>query len=293
MARRLLEKLLPSRTRNWLRNYVHQRKKARISKLTPLSEQDFRSLLRERMGLRPGDVALVHSSTDYLRLAFSSFRLLDLLLETVGEQGTLLFPTYPKYPSAEFLQRGEVFDVRKTGSYTGLLTELARRHPTAVRSLHPTKSVCAIGPLAEELTAEHPKSPYPYGAASPYYKLVPHHGKIIGLGVTTERLSFAHCADDALGEDFPVMPYHPAPFRGSCIDRNGNPVVVETYAHDLTKMCHNVPRYVRRHIAPELCEDFMLGGMQFYLAYAEPLFQRMIELARQGVTIYPRSVYKR
>ncbi|MGZ8889703.1 MAG: AAC(3) family N-acetyltransferase, partial [Halobacteriota archaeon] len=43
-----------------------------------------------------------------------------------------------------------------------------------MRSLHPTKSVCGIGSLADEITATHHLSPYPYDECSPYYKLIEH-----------------------------------------------------------------------------------------------------------------------
>jgi aminoglycoside 3-N-acetyltransferase len=291
MAGALIRKMIPSKVVAWIRRYRQARKRARVSRLPKLSEQDFGAVLRERLQLKPGDVVFVHSSTDGLNLSFSPFRLLPLLLETVGPRGTLLFPTYPKLGSAEFLSRGEVFDIRKTPSYMGLLTELARRHPGAMRSLHPTKSVCAIGPLAEELTAEHQLSPYPYDRRSPYYKLIGHGGKIIGLGLSTVRLSFAHCADDALREEFPVAPYLPTLFQGQCLDRHGQSVVVATYAHDMSKMNHDVPSYVRRHVAQDICSDFEVRGMPFFLAHAAPLFERMLALARQGITIYPRSAY--
>jgi aminoglycoside 3-N-acetyltransferase len=293
MPRRWLEGVLPAPLKDWIRGRVQQYKKARARKRPKMSEETFRAVLQERLRLKRGDVVFVHSSTDQLSLAFSAFRLFSILCETVGNEGTLLFPTYPKLPSSEFLACGEVFDVRKSVSYTGLLTELARRHPKAVRSLHPTKSVCAIGPLAEKLTAEHHKSPYPYDATSPYYKVIPRDGKIVGLGLTTSKLSFVYCTDDALKEDFPVMPYLPTLFQAPCIDREGKSVVVETYAHDLTKMIHNVPRYIRKHVPPTECADFTIEGNSFFLAHARPLFERMVELARQGITIYHRGAYKR
>ena len=113
------------------------------------------------MNLRSGDLVYVHSGMDGLNLAFPFYRILFLIREVIGPAGTVLFPSYPNHriSSYEYLRQGKVFDVRRTPSYTGILTEFARRQSGAVRSLHPTKSVCAIGPAAAEITATHHLSP--------------------------------------------------------------------------------------------------------------------------------------
>src|SRR5205085_12038787 len=119
--------------------------------------------LTGQLRLTANDVVYVHSSIDRMHLAFPFYRILSLLREVVGPTGTVLFPTSPnpRISSYEYLLRGERFDVRRTPSYAGLLNEFARRERGAFRSLHPTKSVCATGPLARELTATHQLSPYP------------------------------------------------------------------------------------------------------------------------------------
>jgi aminoglycoside N3'-acetyltransferase len=265
-------------------------KRQRIARLAPLDVDGFAGILREDLCLARGDVVFVHSSIDYLNLGFSFFRVFSLLQEVVGPEGTLVFPTYPRLSSFEFLQRAEVFDVRKTPSYTGSLTEIARRNANAVRSLHPTKSVCAIGPQAVYLTAAHHESPYPYDIPSPYYRLAEVAGKVVGLGVPTSNLSLVHSVDDVLGERFPVFPYHDRLFRASCVDAQDQRVVVPTYAHDMRKMLHNVPLFLRRHIRPEVCKDLNIQGRSFFRGDVRTLLDDMLELAQRGITIYPRSI---
>jgi aminoglycoside 3-N-acetyltransferase len=243
------------------------------------------------LGLCKGDTVFVHSSIDQLNLGFPFYRVLPLMEDLLGAGGTLLFPTYPRLSSYEFLIRGEVFDIKKTPSYTGILSEVARRQANAVRSLHPTKSVCAIGAAAEELTCDHQKSPYPYDRCSPYYRITDFGGKIVGLGVSTANLSFVHCVDDALKDDFPVRPYHAQLFAATCINGAGDKVTVETYAHDLTKMNHNIPRFMKTYVSSDACVDLNLNGMKFFRADARRLFDEMSGLAATGKTIYPRSVY--
>jgi len=264
---------------------------AHVGLRSPLSETELLDIFVNALGLCKGDTVFVHSSIDQLNLGFPFYRLLPLMEDLVGAGGTLLFPTYPRLSSYEFLLRGEVFDIKKTPSYTGILSEVARRQANAVRSLHPTKSVCAIGAAAETLTRDHQKSPYPYDRCSPYYKIIEFDGKIVGLGVSTANLSFVHCVDDAFKDDFPVRPYHAQLFAATCIDRAGTKVIVETYAHDLRKMNHNIPRFMKTHVSSEACVDLNLNGMNFFRADARRLFDEMSSLAATGKTIYPRSQY--
>ncbi len=68
-------------------------------------------------------------------------------------------------------------------------------------------------------------------------------------------------------------------------------MIVETYAHDLRKMNHNIPRFMKTHVSPDACVDLNLEGMKFFKADARRLFDEMSNLAATGKTIYPRSVY--
>ena len=267
------------------------RRKVQDALRSPLSETQLLQILVDQLGVAKGDTVFVHSSIDQLNLGFPFYRVLPLLQDLVGDRGTLLFPTYPQLSSYEFLRRGEVFNVRKTPSYTGILSEVARRQANAARSLHPTKSVCALGAAAQELTRDHHKSPYPYDACSPYYRIGEFDGKMIGLGVSTANLSYVHCVDDALKQDFPVEPYHPQVFAATCINAEGEKVIVETYAHDMRKMNHNIPRFMKTHVSSEACVDLNLGGVKFFRADARRLFDEMSRLAETGKTIYPRSAY--
>ncbi len=290
--RSLTKAVLPNRVLEHVQRWRRWCDKQRLEAFPKLDQNEFRRLLREQLDLRRGDIVFVHSSVQRLNLAFSPFLVLDLLREVVGSDGTLVFPTYNRTAAYDFLRSGELFDVRASLSYTGILTELARRQPDARRSLHPTKSVCALGPAAESLTADHHRSRYPYDRCSPYYRLAELDGKVLGLGVSTRYLSLMHSIEDILGEAFPVLPYHAEAFAAKCIDYDGQVVVVETFAHDLSKMKHNVPRFIRRYISADIAEDLTIGGMPMFRAHARPLFEAGVALARQNITIYPRKVYK-
>ena len=136
----------------------------------PLSEKEFKSILVNRLGIEKGSVLFIHSSVDSLNIQFDACRLLEILLEIVGEEGTLLFPAWHfNYRAEDYLRKQLVFDVKRSPSALGLLSEVARRHPQAVRSIHPINSIVAIGKYAAEITNEHGNSIYPCDETSPYY----------------------------------------------------------------------------------------------------------------------------
>jgi aminoglycoside 3-N-acetyltransferase len=293
--RKLAKTILPNRAFDSLRRVKWERERRRVASLPPLTEEDFRKILVDDLRLEAGDLVYVHSGMDGLNLRFPFYRILFLIQEVIGDRGTVVFPTYPNHriSSCEWLKQGKVFDVRRTPSYTGILSEFARRQRQAVRSLHPTKSVCAIGPAAKELTATHQMSPYPYDTGSPYYKLIRGGGKIIGLGTTTNYISFGYCVDDAFKDKFPVRVYHQEIFNAPCINYEGERVIVETYAHDMTTTIHpDMPAWMRTYVSESASRDLLVRGMRFFRASAPKLFEEMMALARRDIIAYPRSARK-
>jgi aminoglycoside 3-N-acetyltransferase len=292
----IVKAILPPGAVAQLRRAKWEKERRRVASLSPLTEDEFTNILTGDLTLKTDDVVYVHSGMDGLNLAFPFYRILFLIQKVIGPGGTVVFPTYPNHQisSYEYLLRESIFDVRRTPSYTGILTEFARRQRQAVRSLHPTKSVAAIGPAAKELTATHHLSPYPYDTGSPYYKLIAHQGKIVGLGVTTNYISFGYCVDDALKEKFPVKVYHDRIFDAECINYEGETVTVSTYAHDMSRVVHgDVRNFMKTHVSAAACQDLVTKGMKFFRADAAKLFPEMLELAKRGITAYPKSVYRK
>jgi aminoglycoside 3-N-acetyltransferase len=287
--------VLPGRALAHLRRAKWELERRRVASLSPLTEDDFTDILAGDLGLAAGDMVYVHSGMDGLNLDFPFYRVLSLIQQVIGRDGTVVFPTYPNHrmSSYEYLLQGKVFDVRRTPSYTGILTEFARRQRQAVRSLHPTKSVCAIGPAARDLIATHQLSPYPYDTGSPYYKLIAGGGRIIGLGASTNYISFGYCVDDALKEKFPVRVYHDRIFEAACINYQGERVTVRTYAHDMSTTVHpDMPRWMKTYVSEAACRDLIVRGMRFFRADAPKLFAEMMRLAERDIIAYPRSVYR-
>jgi aminoglycoside 3-N-acetyltransferase len=252
-----------------------------------IDEKEFIDILTNKLKLERGDVVFVHSSIDRMNISLSPYRILSLLIEAVGEEGTLLFPGWHFSERAEdYIQKGKVFDVRKSPSAMGLISELARRHPEAKRSLHPTNSIIAIGKEADYLIKDHGTSIYPCDETSPFYKMLEFNAKIIGLGVTTEFLSFVHCPEDVLKEKFPYPTRSQEVFSTTVVDWKGKVHETKTLVANKAIAQRNIPKFIRKHIPTSTVKQFTLRKNRFFLAEADLLYKELIRLANQGITIY-------
>lgn len=185
---------------------------------------DFRAL-----GLIDGDLVLVHSSLSGLGwVEGGAETVIDALVEAVKPSGTVLFPTLtgteqdgPDHPP--------VIDLTTTPCWTGSVPETARRRPEAIRSVHPTHSVSAIGAQAEAYATGHEASRTPCDKHSPYVRLMEEGGKILLLGgVTHESNTTLHAL-----EEMANVPYHlqDEETDGVVILPDGERVVVRNRLH--------------------------------------------------------------
>lgn len=116
---------------------------------------------------------------------------LDALVEVLGPQGTLMVPTHT-YNFCYWMV--EPYDSHLTASRVGLLTELVRKRPRAVRSRHPTHSVAAIGAYADYLVENHIHGS-PLGMNSPWDRLRLAGGDVLMLGTGLDTCTILHLAE--------------------------------------------------------------------------------------------------
>jgi aminoglycoside 3-N-acetyltransferase len=266
------------------------KKKIKSLVYSKLSEESFCELLVNKLGVKKGSVVFIHSSIDNLNIDFPFYRLYYLILDLLGEDGTLLFPCWHfNYRAEEYLKKNELFDVRLSSTVMGILPEFARRQNGAFRSLHPTNSVVAIGKYANELTREHHCSVYPNGEKSPFYKIVKYYGIIIGLGVDTEHLSFVHCVEDIMGHKFPYKTRTDEIYNGRVITMEGQELMVPTTAAHKQIKNRSVNRFLKKNISEGICKNFKINGTKYFIAHSASLYLKMEQLAIQGKTIYDKK----
>jgi aminoglycoside 3-N-acetyltransferase len=131
--------------------------------------------------------------------------------------------------SLEYLKNLKHFDVRRTPSMMGLVSEFFRRRPNVVRSLHPTHPMLACGPKAEWICADHELSLYPCGPGTPFEKLVTLDAKTVFFNVPFVYFTFFHNLEHLVRSELPFALYTDKPFEVPVIDKSGDHRVVTTY----------------------------------------------------------------
>jgi aminoglycoside 3-N-acetyltransferase len=153
------------------------------------------------LGVCEGASLLVHSSVRAVGpVERGAEGLLEALLAAVGDEGLLVLPAFTYWHSLEF-------DPATASGRTGVLGELLRARPGAVRSLHPTHSVVAYGPRAARLVERHHLETS-LGEGSPFDTLARSGGEVLLLGV-------GHTANTTIhtGEALAPASYLDLPFR--------------------------------------------------------------------------------
>lgn len=253
----------------------------------PITLDEFGKALRE-LGVESGQLLFLHSGADWLRsVEGGPIKVLELIRSILGNEGTLALPAFPFEGLASEYLKTETFDVRRSPSKMGLLSELFRRMPEVHRSLHPTHSVCAVGRLSHYLTKSHNCDQRPFGPDSPFGRLEEKCGMILMLGVNTDYLTHVHVVEDAMGPSFPVHVYFQDPVEACVVNQEGSAV-------KLTTLVHNPIISRLKSISPHECEwerakllrRSIVGHVELRLIDAKQLSDYLCNQAQKGRTIY-------
>jgi aminoglycoside 3-N-acetyltransferase len=214
------------------------------------------------LGVRPGGVLLVHSSLRALGpVPGGPGTVIAGLRAALGEGGTLLMPALsyenvtPQHP---------IFDVRRTPSNVGILPETFRLLPGTRRSLHPTHSVCATGPLADALLDPHIEDATPCGPHSPFHALPERDGQILMLGCGLEPNTSMHAIEELVVPPYlydPPIEYHLTREDGSTLDKTYTP-------HNFRGWRQRYDRVDRALPAPGLKKGRVLAAEAFLIESA-------------------------
>lgn len=155
---------------------------------------DFVKKLKD-IGICKGDTIFVHSDIAVFgKLAvknreFLLKTLVDVLKECVGEEGTIIMPTF----TYSFC-RGEAFDVENSKSTVGILTEYFRKLQETVRTLQPIFS-CAVSGKKQSYYMDISKDSF--GKGSVFEKLHKDNGKILFFGADFHSCTYIHYVEQS------------------------------------------------------------------------------------------------
>ena len=239
--------------------------------------------LLKKLDIHSGDIVFLHFSYKWMSyLGLDGRQIIDTLIDQLAPTGTLVMPSYtwhldklqrPWKGYADYLDQQPAFDVTHTPTNMGWIPELFRCMPDVRRSLSYCWSICAKGPLAQELTTGQEKVLHPYAEDSSFGMLHKLGVKILGLGVSLNTTSLALVADYALGDCHPHRVFSDNPQIGVVIDHSGRAIQTRSY--------RLLPDIVRLIKPEKLIEN-------------SPKLRRLVRRADEGETLqfsYPYQIY--
>jgi len=285
-VRTVASRVLPPGVKRGLKRLVrayHQR----FFAFTPADLQ--RALLQ--LGVLPGDVLMVHSAFDrFLGFHGGPVDVIRALQQVVGPDGTLMMPTIPFQGTAVEYALGEpVFDARQTVSRMGLITEVFRRAPGVVRSVHPTHSVAVWGSKADAIIAGHELADTPCGRLTPYAKLLDYDGKILLAGVPANTMTFCYFVAEDLEPRLtvPVLTQERYPMRWK--DQEGT-VRVSNLRLFSPRLDHDLSPLVGELKRRNAWRERRVGSLRLMLLRAREVYDAAVALADRGMFLRERPV---
>lgn len=170
------------------------------------------------IGVKKGDIMIVHSSFDSLKATgLDAEGVINALLEVVGEEGTLAMPAIRQFPEEgeglDYLKKyikdevpdDVVYDLYRSPISSGLLPFTLSRYDDAFISEFPLNPLVAVGAKAEEMMKGNIDGELPsaHGAMSAWKYCADHNAWNIGIGVDEKNyLTIFH-----VGQEQPDWPY--------------------------------------------------------------------------------------
>jgi aminoglycoside 3-N-acetyltransferase len=190
---------------------------------------------------------------------FECEKIIESLQQAVGDEGTLLFPTF----NWDFC-KGIAFDYNKTLGKTGALGNAALKMPRFKRTRHPLYSFAVWGKAQSDLAMLGNKSGF--GDGSPFAYMHKNKAKALVIGLTASiGNSFMHYVEQMHNVSYRYEKDFKAPY----IDENGRTEdkIYSMHVRDLEINPQHTSFAVIDKIMSELsiCKDFTINSIPFHI----------------------------
>jgi aminoglycoside N3'-acetyltransferase len=142
----------------------------------------------QNIGLKNGDTVLIRADISQILKSKNNLKakdILDVILDVVGEDGTVISPSYTR---SSFIKIDEkIVFTMKSRTISGLFSMTMLANKSSVRSSHPTNSYVAIGKYAKDILKNHDEKS---GAFEPIRKIMELSGKMLLLGCVSSSFGF-------------------------------------------------------------------------------------------------------
>lgn len=191
------------------------------------------------MGITPADTVVIHSSMKAIGDVEGGAETVIQAFSDYLKEGLFIVPTHTW---ANVNAEQPTFDRKQTPSCIGLIPNTALNAPGALRSLHPTHSIVAIGKDAPSYIEGEEICTTPTPQGSCWARLYERKAKILLLGVGQGRHTYLHAVEEEL-----EIPNRLAPksIRLEVKDAGEHINYVDFHPHEHPTLTNMSDRYVK------------------------------------------------
>ncbi len=237
------------------------------------------------MGMQKSSVVFIHSSmTEFYNYTGNANELIDRIIDEIGADGTLMMPAYPKI-TANFDDEVD-FDVLKSQSGAGYLTEVFRKYPGVKRSINIQHSVCAYGKMADYFVSEHHRSLTAWDEFSPYYKMSQINTIVFAFGLPYFLGTMIHCSDSILRTKFRYFQlFFKKEKQFKYRDSEGNIGICHYHTHDFARR-RSKKLIIKKYFDKSQFKKTKISNLSVEAVDAKYTLDLYLQLAEKGVTMY-------
>ncbi len=221
-------------------------------------------------------------------------------METIGEEGTLIVPTYSMKGTMmnTCLDNNYLFDPRTDIKGLGAVPSAVLKWKGVKSSIHPTHCVSAIGRHADFITNSHHIAESTFGKGSPWEKFINLNGKLLGLGVTLGPITFYHVLEDLELDNFPLPVRMEKKYWLKCKDWDGNIIEIPVNPLDPEYAKFRIDQKEREDLRNFFWDKFVkdrvittskVGESLSWIAQSETFYSALKELMNKNITIYSKK----
>ena len=282
---------LPRRLKNRLRGGLGRARNWWVDTFRSYGPAELAVCLRS-LGIREGDILMLHSAyKESSGFKGSPGAVAECFLQVLGESGNLLMVSLPTTgASYEYLGRTKVFDVRRTPSRMGLVSEFFRRRDDVVRSLHPSHPVLAHGPQAQWIVEGHESCLFPCGPDTPFDRAVELDGKLVFFDCQLNKMTFFHWLEHRIQDRVDLPLYGKDLFEVRVVDQHGKEAVVRTYAFSKEAIQRRRAHLLHDELWKRgLVRRGRIGNTEILVVNLRDIIRCVDEMADRGVFFYELS----
>jgi aminoglycoside 3-N-acetyltransferase len=242
------------------------------------------SLIRdmEQTGIRKKGTLLIHSSMKAVgEVEGGADTVLDAFIEYMKE-GLLLFPAHSW---SENNLSGGIYNPKTEISCVGILPNLFMKREGAIRSMHPTHSVTAMGSRAKAYVQRDNEAYTPCPQNGCFSGLYEENAQLLFLGATLKTNTFIHSIEERL--DIPNR-INPQARKIKLILEDGKVREIDLYGHYST--CGDVSQNYDKLLIPMLdmgiAREVKIADAVSYVVEVKPMTDWVVGLLKENPFLF-------